>query len=209
MPVSVFAAQVSHGVFMTVGWFVFLYVGSFAAKRIPQGGKKMLYAHIASQMIGLVLCTIGLIIGCELFDVPYQFISYRHGTLGLAVMALAYLQGVTGFLRPKKLDGKTHREQSGLRRAFEIGHGVLGKVVLILAIVNCFTGMILVEYTVTVEKAEVWAGVCIAVIAVAHIMDWAYDKFLLEHRPNSGMRTTGARADREQMVEIATTQESC
>jgi len=160
---------------MSVGTFGFLYVGAFAAKWIPQGGAKMLIVHIASQVLGLVILTVGLIVGCQRFTTPYWHVEYSHGSLGFAVMALAYFQG-TGFLRPKKADGKPHREQTWARRVFELGHGGIGKLVLALAILNCFTGLIIMHSFTTGDTVAFWAGLCVTMIIVLPVIDWAYHK---------------------------------
>merc|ERR1711920_1188290 len=130
-----------HGVLMTIAWFVFHFIGVFVGRRISIHGKKMLYTHIGLQLAGLVFGTASLIICFQKFGIPYEYVAYRHGELGIAVMALSYFQALVGFVRPKRESGQEFKAQTLLRKGFEILHPTFGIITTVLGFVNCITGI--------------------------------------------------------------------
>ncbi len=99
-------------------------------------------------------------------------------------MSLAYAQGLLGVFRPAPIAVEELTEASGpkqlrvirLRTVFEYAHGALGRVVLVLGLVNCFTGLALMRGIVEDSAIEAWAAVSVAWITFLFVADGAMGK---------------------------------
>lgn len=164
-------AKVAHGTLMTVAFVVLMNAGvAVAAGTIGKMSGPILYLHVGLQIAGVLMATIGFILCFELFLIPYEFVDYSHGKLGIAVMALCYFQALAGFVRPKRKEGADHRGQSVGRRVFDVAHLSLGRVVVVLGIFNCFTGILVTRPYIGVEKSAVWAGLSVAAIILTGVV---------------------------------------
>jgi len=186
--------RLCHGVLMTLAWTGFHVLGSVVGKRLKDENslrclgleprekhlKFLFWSHVVFQAMGLVLGTAGFCLCLKTFQIPYELVRYKHGTLGIAVMAMAYLQGLMGAFRPKavtiKDSSNKEKHQFYLRRAFEYFHGALGKVTLVLGLVNCFTGIAMMKGLVDDEAIDLWAAISVAWITCLLLADGIVDK---------------------------------
>lgn len=128
---------VAHVALMVVGWLVVLPVGIYIAAlgRKTCGNGRWFRMHRGLQVGGLLLATGGAV--AAMANLPSHADS-NHKSLGLAVMALAWLQPLNGFLRPHAPDPGVPRARA--RKLWEFGHKNLGRLVLLLAFVNVALG---------------------------------------------------------------------
>jgi len=186
--------RVVHGVLMTLSFVGFHYLGAFFGARLAQTKGEarktgaadlqlLFWAHAVLQGAGLVLGTAGFAYSLATFEMPYGVVARKHGTLGVAVMALAYFQGLLGVLRPKPLTDsdlceKDDRRRVHLRRSFEFLHSILGKVTLALGLINCFTGIALMEAIgfLDSEGLDKWVGITAGWLILVYVADGVLDK---------------------------------
>mmetsp|Transcript_9115 Transcript_9115/g.22542 ORF Transcript_9115/g.22542 Transcript_9115/m.22542 type:complete len:229 (-) Transcript_9115:98-784(-) len=196
--------RLCHAVMMTLAWVGFhtlgcvfgkwlkdeRELGSFFGTKPRERRLTLLFrSHYVSQALGLALGTAGFILCLQTFQIPYKLIQHKHGSLGIAVMTLAYVQGLMGVLRPAASAGdeaaatmataagpKSEGKKNRLRTAFEFAHGALGRVTLVLGLVNCFTGLALMRGIVEDSAIEAWAAICVAWILGLFVADGVADK---------------------------------
>lgn len=96
--------------------------------------------HRATQTLAVLLTLIGtsVIIAGVSATGGHHFYGL-HTYVGVVITVLAIVQPLIAVLRPKAAeDGK---EKSGLRRKWEISHKMLGIILFLLGVVNCFLGI--------------------------------------------------------------------
>ena len=174
--------QLVHGVLMTLAFVGFQFLGAVVGRHMVVG-KRLIWLHGILQVIGLILGTAGFVISMTRFDVPYDLVMYKHGTLGIAVMSLAYFQGAMGVARPRALTNEEIAANAYprvfLRRCFEYLHAALGKVTLVLGLINVYTGVALLKSLDIIkdEGIEKWAGVTIGWMVLVVLCDSFADKY--------------------------------
>jgi len=184
-----------HGVLMTLAWVFCHFLGSMFGKRLKdeQGIhlfglkprerylKVFFYTHAVLQGFGVLIGTAGFILSMLTFQIPYELIRFKHGYLGIATMALVYFQGLLGVIRPKPVAklaaGNSKSPAFWLRKTWEHAHGIIGKTTLVLGLVNCFTGVALMEPLLSEENDIIfWSAIPIGWILLVIIADGIFDK---------------------------------
>ncbi|CAN8315458.1 unnamed protein product [Cochlearia groenlandica] len=106
--------------------------------------RRLFFLHITSQIVGVVLVTIGAIMSIRNFNNSF---NNQHQRLGVGLYVIVWFQALLGFLRPPR-GGKN-------RRNWFIGHWILGTTLAILGIINIYTG--LDAYTQKTSKSvKIW-----------------------------------------------------
>merc|ERR1711916_384003 len=95
--------------------------------------------HRAVQVIGLLLVLIGLGLALPSTQASGHF-KFLHGGLGLAICLLGFQQPFNALVRPHKDKSKP---PSTARRVWEEFHRNLGRLALVLALVNIPLGLYL------------------------------------------------------------------
>ena len=208
-------ARFVHGVLMTLAWVGFHFVGTFCGKRLKdeqalnrmlgesnnQSRLKVLFwTHGLLQAFGLAIGTAAFALSLVTFKIPYDLVPYMHGYLGIAVYAMAYIQGLLGFIRPSAVK-KQENENSSLtkvylRRIWEYLHSILGRVVLVLGLVNCFTGLALMTIFEEYFYLTSWSAICVGWMLIVIIADGILDKLranqIISRREDTHFITTPA-----------------
>ena len=182
--IEYFYVRLVHGVLMTLAFVGFHFLGAVVGKRLADENTKvtprqryakiLFWLHGILQVLGLILGTAGFVISMKRFRIPYDLVMYKHGTLGIAVMSLAYFQGAMGVARPRALTNDEIAAKAPrvyLRRGFEYLHAALGKVTLVLGLINVYTGVALFKGYLKDEGVEKWAGVTIGWMVLVHLCD--------------------------------------
>ena len=140
----------AHIVLMILAWEVFAPNGVLVAlwnnaekyhMKNPFISKWFPY-HWIIQTIAVVVGYIGTLLG-------YLYVQNKGGShwdtthtqLGLAVLIMSILQPLFGRFRPAKPQQQFKHTKTLSRRAFEIGHPLLGYVVLFLGMINALLGV--------------------------------------------------------------------
>ena len=191
--IEYFYVRLVHGVLMTLAFVGFHFLGAVIGRRLADENTKvtprqryakiLFWLHGVLQAIGLILGTAGFVISMKRFRIPYDLVMYEHGTLGIAVMSLAYFQGAMGVARPRALTNEEIAANAYprvfLRRCFEYLHAALGKVTLVLGLINVYTGVALLKSLDIIkdEGIEKWAGVTIGWMVLVVLCDSFADKY--------------------------------
>jgi hypothetical protein len=48
--------------------------------------------RLCMQISGIVIATVGFVLATRLFGVPFQFVAFGHGQLGVAILVLVWSQ---------------------------------------------------------------------------------------------------------------------
>jgi len=128
-----------HGSLMMTGWGVFLVLGMLVARygrnAFPDG--LWLIFHQLFQTTGLLFITAGFILA-EIMVHGAHFATTYHSQLGTAIIGGAYLQYLSGIIRPHHDPGQP---KTTIRKLFEVLHPNWGRLLCISATVNIFTGI--------------------------------------------------------------------
>ncbi|XP_058949636.2 uncharacterized protein [Pocillopora verrucosa] len=136
-----------HGIFMFIGWGVLLQAGAFIARYFRHKDPWWFKMHRGLQVTGLVLTIAGLI--CAFISVPFDHLKFAHGALGIIIMIIGVGQPLNAAVRPHKHpDGS----RSTGRVIWELVHKNIGRLGLILALINISLGLLL-----AVAPVAAWA----------------------------------------------------
>ncbi|XP_010510275.1 PREDICTED: cytochrome b561 domain-containing protein At2g30890-like isoform X1 [Camelina sativa] len=106
--------------------------------------RRLFFLHVSSQMVAVILVTIGAIMSVKNFNNSF---NNHHQRLGIGLYVIVWFQALLGFLRPPR-GGKA-------RRKWFLGHWISGTSIAILGIINIYTG--LHAYTKkTSTSAKLW-----------------------------------------------------
>lgn len=136
-----------HGIFMFLGWGVLLQAGAFIARYFRHKDPWWFKMHRGLQVSGLLLAIAGLI--CAVQSVPFDHLKFAHGGLGIAIMIIGLTQPLNAIVRPHKHPDGT---KSTGRIIWELFHKNIGRVGLILALINITLGLFL-----AVAPVAAWA----------------------------------------------------
>ncbi|KAG9447616.1 hypothetical protein H6P81_013744 [Aristolochia fimbriata] len=171
-----------HGVFSIAGWGTLLPLGIIVAryiKKFPFQVEKWFRLHVSCQVLAFTLGTTAWIIGISLGNSSNNYTFNTHRILGIVVFALALLQMLAVWLRPKKNDD--------FRQYWHMYHHFVGYALFGLIVVNIFQGIRILR---PVMKWK-WAYVSILsalgfLILVLEIITW--HKFLKEKEDSKKRR---------------------
>ncbi|KXZ47141.1 hypothetical protein GPECTOR_37g146 [Gonium pectorale] len=161
----------THGILMAIA-FCILMPAAFLANRLkgahflrdsPQLIKGCFYAHIALNVSAVAVAAAGFALPFDReSDLSFSEVDLSHGSFGVAIMALLFLQAVYPWLRPAP------SPLTALRRAWELLHTTLGRAILVMGLVNVALGIHIMkeEFNGSVHFFACLAGVPIASLAV-------------------------------------------
>ncbi|CAA7033466.1 unnamed protein product [Microthlaspi erraticum] len=92
--------------------------------------RRLFFLHVTSQMVAVILVTIGAIMSIKNFNNSF---NNHHQRLGIGLYAIVWFQALLGFLRPSR--------GAKARMKWFVGHWILGTSVAILGIINIYTGL--------------------------------------------------------------------
>jgi len=133
----------THGWLMTIGWGVVLPLGALFASA-TRGDQPVLptphwpKVHMGIQIAGVVLFTIGFTVAVVATDdVKGKHLDGTHQLMGLIVCIVGWLQLLMAFVRP----ANNPEKESLIHKIWSWKHRILGVGMLVLAIINIFSGM--------------------------------------------------------------------
>ena len=153
-----------HGAMMVSAWAGLLPAGvvlAGALRRAGDGATKagLFWSHVAAQITGVALGTAALVVvgvgGSRGWDPGST--PLHHGSVGVAVMVVAWVQVMGGVARPHAGGGR-------LRLAWEWAHLIMGVGCVVAALWCIVTGSSLLALYVPGVRAEVWWGVAAGVV---------------------------------------------
>ncbi|KAG2488140.1 hypothetical protein HYH03_013285 [Edaphochlamys debaryana] len=159
----------SHGVLMAVAFCICLPLGALCGKLknaaflSERAVHACFYGHVLSNLSGAVMAAAGFgLIFRRLPSLDYVAVGLSHGTFGVAIMALLFLQVSYPWVRPAPLP------LTRLRRAWELGHSLLGRSVMVMGLVNTAIGihLIIKLYAMDASFFILLAGVPVAALTV-------------------------------------------
>mmetsp|Transcript_7073 Transcript_7073/g.14214 ORF Transcript_7073/g.14214 Transcript_7073/m.14214 type:complete len:665 (-) Transcript_7073:87-2081(-) len=155
-----------HAMLMFVAW-IFIFP---AATMLPlffktKGGKIWFWGHEILVVSALTMVFIAFIV-IVTYKKGSNFNS-SHGQLGLSILLLVVLHCILAMLRPE--------HEAPHRKTWELVHHSIGRIVIILALVNVILGIKrLEEYYIPSDAAVPFMIVCIVIIALFAIATLAF-----------------------------------
>ncbi|TYG94314.1 hypothetical protein ES288_A11G178800v1 [Gossypium darwinii] len=127
----------------------------------------LFYVHAVSQILSVLLVTIGAIMSIKNFNNSF---NNHHQRLGVALYGIIWLQALTGALR-------SCRGSKG-RSAWFIAHWLLGTAVCILGVINIYTGLGALHEK-TSASTKLWtiiltAEICLIIFIYLFQDKWSY-----------------------------------
>ncbi|GFQ01146.1 cytochrome b561 domain-containing protein at4g18260 [Phtheirospermum japonicum] len=119
----------SMGFLMPVG-ILAMRMSSCTKDLHPSRHKILFYVHAISQVLSVLVVTIGAVLSIRKFENEFE---NGHQRIGLALYGAIYLQVVIGFKRPKR--------GSRFRRTWYFLHWLLGTTICLVGILNIYTGL--------------------------------------------------------------------
>lgn len=155
-----FTIWMLHGIFMFLGWGVCLQGGAFVARYFRDRDPWWFKFHRMVQSIGLLLALVGFALGIMSANtVAATHFQFTHAILGLVIMIIGCLQPLNAFIRPHP--GEKWRE------LWSFFHKNLGRLALILALVNIALGFFMALATKAIYVTYfVYIGVLLAAYIV-------------------------------------------
>ena len=126
-----------HGVLMVIGWGILLQAGAFIARYFRHKNPLWFHLHRICQISGLLFAIGGFICGVK--SVRFDDFKFAHGGLGLFIMIVGLLQPFNAIIRPHVKAGE---DKTMKRKIWELFHINLGRIALILAVVNISLGIL-------------------------------------------------------------------
>ncbi|KAK4259040.1 hypothetical protein QN277_005416 [Acacia crassicarpa] len=155
----------AEGILIVIGWGTLLPIGVMIARfcrKVPMKCNEWYSSHIACQLLGYILGTIGWSIGIWLqTSSPQHYASATRRTLSIVAFTLINLQMLSICTRPKK--------DQGYCMSWNICHHVVGYVIVVIVIANIFEG-INTNKSDEADKLMKWAylGIlCVLALTVA------------------------------------------
>ncbi|CAM0904028.1 unnamed protein product [Alopecurus aequalis] len=144
-----------HGLLSMMSWGVLLPMGMMVARYFRRQDPYWFYCHMAVQGIGFLVGIAAVVLGFRLDDDGLNNIDV-HKAIGIAILAMASLQVTAVLARPNKT--------SKVRRFWNWYHHNIGRVAIVLAMVNVFLGLTIAK---EVSAYIVSYGVFVAVWVMA------------------------------------------
>lgn len=133
-----------HVMCMYISWGFLLPAGALIAmcfRNAFKDGTMWFQLHVVFQMTGMVLMVVGTIV---IFMYTSLHFDGVHKILGLVAFIIGILQVLNAFFRPKH-SGDEDETKSTSRYLWELFHKNGGRLVIVLAWVNVFLGIRLLE----------------------------------------------------------------
>ncbi|KAG9157757.1 hypothetical protein Leryth_017845 [Lithospermum erythrorhizon] len=126
----------SHGVLNMLSWGIMMPIGAMVARYLRKYDPLWFYSHIMIQSVAFILGVSGIICGLVLNDRLDENVD-RHKTIGIIVLLFGCLQVIAFLARPDK--------ESKVRKFWNWYHFTVGRVLIMLAVVNVFIGIQLAD----------------------------------------------------------------
>ena len=131
-----FTLWMLHGIFMFLGWGVCLQLGALVGRYCRHKDPFWFKFHRAAQSIGLVLATVGVVLGfLSANTLAAKHFTFAHSVLGLAIMLIGWIQPLNAWIRPHP--GEKYRE------IWSFFHKNLGRMALMAALINIALGLMM------------------------------------------------------------------
>ncbi|KAL2913511.1 hypothetical protein HK105_206971 [Polyrhizophydium stewartii] len=165
----------AHGIILVVAWLVCPAAGIFIARYLKFAlGVWWFRLHVFFLFVGTGLLTIAGIVLIYLYKAP-PHLENPHEILGFTVGIAMLLQIILGVVSDRLFDPK--RTSTPIQ---DILHWWMGRIVVVLAIVNLFLGLNLYGQDYPLDKGYLIAlGVVVGVIALAFVAG----QFLIGQQP--------------------------
>ncbi|XP_075524054.1 cytochrome b561 and DOMON domain-containing protein At3g07570-like [Primulina tabacum] len=121
-----------HGILNVAGWGILIPIGAMIARYMRHWDPQWFYSHAIIQFTGFTLGAIGVFCGLALENRLDIYVD-KHKALGIFVLILGGLQVLAIFVRP-------HRA-SKVRKYWNWYHSNVGRLLIVLAIINIFYGI--------------------------------------------------------------------
>ncbi|KAJ7298876.1 hypothetical protein O6H91_04G019000 [Diphasiastrum complanatum] len=153
-----------HGIINVVGWGILLPLGVIAARYLRPfevADPAWFYIHVFCQSSGYIIGVAGWATGLRLGSYSKGVVYHTHRNIGISVFSFATLQVLSLLMRPQK----DHK----VRTYWNVFHHTLGYTTIILAIVNIFEGLHILQPKSSWRNA--YLGILIALGAVSLILE--------------------------------------
>jgi len=163
--------KVFHGIIQWLAFAVLFPFGMLWARFGRTVGSEGTWfkVHRAAQTLACCLAAIGFVTAFIMVQGAH-FQPPFHGQTGILLMAWVIAQGVYGYVRPHRVEGKA-RLQPLARRIFELAHPLSGYLIFVLALVQIFSGLVYFDVSLgIVIAAAVFSFVSIVAFAVLEFM---------------------------------------
>ncbi|XP_065638068.1 cytochrome b561 and DOMON domain-containing protein At3g07570 [Quercus suber] len=126
------ALRRGHGILAMLGWGILMIIGTIVARYFKHKDPIWFYLHISLQSVGFILGVIGVICGFILNNHLNANVG-SHKSIGIFILLLGCIQVMALLARPNK--------ESKFRKYWNWYHQNVGRILIILAIVNVFYGI--------------------------------------------------------------------
>ncbi|XP_032230076.1 putative ferric-chelate reductase 1 isoform X2 [Nematostella vectensis] len=132
-----------HAILMSIAWLVCASLSMFVARYMREvwgeifGLKAWFQVHRGLMVLTLVFSVVGIVLAF-VYAGGWSETKIAHPLIGMIVLALACIQPVMAYFRPKPGTDK--------RVVFNWAHRSVGVISLALAVVNCFLGVLLPHF---------------------------------------------------------------
>eukprot|EP00056_Hartaetosiga_gracilis_P007795 m.112213 g.112213 ORF g.112213 m.112213 type:complete len:838 (+) comp12779_c1_seq2:605-3118(+) len=166
-----------HAVCMSLAWAIILPLGPLFANALKHSKpveKPMWFKmHLYCQLIGMAFSTVGFIYAIIRFRDSGLGEMHSHKNFGIVIMCLTWMQAGFAFVRPKP-------KATTKRAAWELAHWLLGRVLIVLGILNLLVGVQLL-HDVSGEDRRAWfVGFATAFLVVYIIAEFTTKAFTHE-----------------------------
>ncbi|KAJ7518201.1 hypothetical protein O6H91_21G058800 [Diphasiastrum complanatum] len=123
----------THGVLAAVSWGLLLPLGAMAARYLRAFDPAWFYIHVAIQSTAYILGVSAWGLGLRLGHYSLGVVYHQHRRIGITIFCFATLQVLAVALRPSK--------EAKIRVYWNIYHHAIGYTTIILAAINIFKGL--------------------------------------------------------------------
>ncbi|XP_024527920.1 cytochrome b561 and DOMON domain-containing protein At5g35735 [Selaginella moellendorffii] len=149
----------AHGLINAIGWGILLPLGAMFARYLrPFHDSAWFCLHVPFQVNGYILGVIGWAIGLRLGSYSVGVVYHKHRNIGITLFVFGTLQVLSLILRP----GLDHKA----RPYWKVYHRTIGYLTLLLAIVNIYKGLDILEPHNKWRRAYTGILVVLAVISL-------------------------------------------
>jgi len=153
----------AHAILMSIAWLVFASLGMFIARYMKPawgdlyGKKAWFQVHRFLMFSTLVVTVVGVVLAFVFAD-GWTKADDAHPIIGIIVLVLTVIQPVMAYFRPAPGDDS--------RFLFNMAHRSVGLSALLLAVVNCFLGVLLPHFDIKIIGLYPLIAYCIGVFLV-------------------------------------------
>ncbi|OAP60485.1 hypothetical protein AYL99_05487 [Fonsecaea erecta] len=189
-----------HGIIMGVTVIIIFPFASISWRLLDRlvSGKTLFRIHVACQVLGLAMLIVGFGIGvwvCIIHKEVYND-EWGHVILGTILMALFIVQPVIGQLHHYLYISPSRRTQPWIRSL----HVWLGRLLMVAAIVNGATGIVLANNTPGGEKGYSAAAGIVGVAYIVILVLWYWNRSKQDIEKDSHDTSEERHADVERKI---------